>query len=53
MPSTFTALDATRYEQMMGRRSPIPARRFTAFAGLRDGEDSVAASAWACGALLP
>jgi SAM-dependent methyltransferase len=38
MSSTFTALDAGQYEQMMGRWSRVLARQFIAFAGLRDGE---------------
>jgi SAM-dependent methyltransferase len=38
MSSSFTAVDATQYEQMMGRFSRLLARQFIAFAGLRDGE---------------
>ena len=36
MVSTFTALDASQYEQMMGRWSQILARQFIAFADVRD-----------------
>ena len=36
MVSTFTALDASQYEQMMGRWSRILARQFIAFAGIGD-----------------
>jgi hypothetical protein len=39
MSTTFVAVDATQYEQMMGRWSRLLARQFIAFAGLRDGED--------------
>jgi SAM-dependent methyltransferase len=38
MVSTFTAVDAGHYEQMMGRWSRILARQFIAFAGVLDGE---------------
>jgi SAM-dependent methyltransferase len=38
MSSTFTALDAGQYEQMMGRWSRVLARQFIAFAGPGDGE---------------
>ena len=36
MVSTFTALDASQYEKMMGRWSRILARQFIAFAGIGD-----------------
>jgi SAM-dependent methyltransferase len=38
MSSSFTAVDASQYEQMMGRFSRVLARQFIGFAGLRDGE---------------
>ena len=38
MSSSFTALDATQYEHMMGRFSRQLARPFIAFAGIADGE---------------
>jgi ubiquinone/menaquinone biosynthesis C-methylase UbiE len=38
MSSTFTAIDAGQYEQMMGRWSRVLARQFIAFAGPGDGE---------------
>jgi ubiquinone/menaquinone biosynthesis C-methylase UbiE len=38
MSSSFVAVDATQYEQMMGRFSRLLARQFIAFAGLRDEE---------------
>ncbi len=38
MSSTFVAVDAAQYEQMMGRWSRDLAARFIEFAGVRDGE---------------